>query len=143
MRKLIKEFRRYILAGGVAFIIDFGTLFFLTDYLGWHYLVSATGAFSLGLLTNYACSIRYVFNHRSRSDRRLEFFIFAAVGVGGLLINNLCLFGLTEKLGLHYLVSKIIAAAIVLVFNFSLRRALLFTPLKAAALSPIPPGSDQ
>lgn len=143
MRKLIGEFRRYILVGGLAFGVDFVTLYFLTEYFGWHYLVSATCAFALGLLTNYTCSIRYVFSHRSRSNRRIEFAIFSAVGIAGLLINNLCLFGLTETLGLHYLISKIIAAAVVLVFNFSLRRTLLFTPLKAAILSPLPPGSDQ
>lgn len=143
MRKLIGEFRRYVLVGGIAFIVDFGTLFFLTEYVGWHYLVSATCAFMLGLLTNYAYAITYVFSHRSRSNRRLEFAIFCAVGILGLLINNLCLFALTEKLGIHYLVSKIIAAGIVLVFNFSLRRTLLFTPLKTAVRLPIAPGPDQ
>lgn len=143
MRQLIGEFRRYVLAGGLAFAVDFGTLLFLTDYVGWHYLVSATCAFMLGLLTNYACSVRYVFRHRSRSNRRQEFLIFTAVGLVGLLINNFCLFALTEKIGTHYLVSKIIAAALVLMFNFSLRRLLLFTPRRSPPLRPPQPRSEQ
>lgn len=134
MQQLIGELRRYVLAGGLAFAVDFGTMFLLTEQAGWHYLLSATCGFLLGLLTNYVFAIRYVFSHRSRSSRRLEFSIFAAVGIAGLLINNLCLFVLTESLGTHYLVSKIIAAGIVLMFNFSLRRALLFTTLGASGL---------
>lgn len=138
MRRVIAELRRYVLAGGVAFFVDFSALFLLTEYAGWHYMISATCAFLLGLVTNYACSIRYVFQHRSRSNRRLEFAIFSAIGITGLLINNFCLFILTEKAGAHYLASKIIAAAIVLMFNFSLRRSLLFTPKPPTTTPPLP-----
>jgi putative flippase GtrA len=143
MRQLIGEFRRYILAGGLAFAVDFLALFLLTEHAGWHYLASATCAFILGLLTNYGCSVRYVFSHRSISNRRLEFVIFAVIGIVGLLINNLCLFVITEKLGTHYLFSKVITAAIVLMFNFSLRRFLLFNPPKPRTAGPLAPTSEQ
>lgn len=130
MRQLIQELSRYVLAGGLAFSADFSLLFLLTEYGGWHYLLSATCAFIFGLIINYACAIRYVFTYRSHSNRRLEFVLFTLIGVAGLLINNLCLFTFTERFGFHYLISKIAAAFIVLMFNFSLRRVLLFTPLK-------------
>ena len=124
----LDELRRYILVGGIAFSVDFCSLFLLTEYAGWHYLASATLAFLFGLITTYCCSICYVFSHRSRENRKHEFLIFSAIGIAGLAINNLCLFALTGWLGLHYLFSKTIVAGVVLVFNFSLRRTLLFIP---------------
>jgi hypothetical protein len=34
---------RYTFVGGLAFLVDFGVLFALTQFLGIHYLVSAAG----------------------------------------------------------------------------------------------------
>lgn len=125
---LFGELRRYILAGSLAFCADFLTLFSLTEYAGWHYLVSATTAFTIGLIAVYFSSIMFVFKHRAMANRRHEFIIFVTIGLAGLALNNICLFVLTGIIGLHYLFSKVIVAGIVLVFNFSLRRLLLFTP---------------
>jgi putative flippase GtrA len=44
------------------------------------------------------------------------------------------MFLLTEFLGLHYLMSRAQAAVLILLFNFSLKRFLLFSETKKAAL---------
>lgn len=123
---VIQQFARYVLVGGLAFIVDFTALFFLTESLEFHYLVSASIAFLLGLVTNYLLCISWIFHHRTVSNRLHEFIIFSLVGIAGLLLNNLLIFLLTEFVSFHYLMSKAVAAAVILVFNFSLRRSLLF-----------------
>jgi len=128
LTNLLSQFSRYCLIGGIAFVADFATLLGLTELAGLHYLVAATIGFLLGLLVNYLLATRWVFDYRRLADRRVEFIIFGVVGVLGLALNNLSLFTLAGVLGMDYRIAKLITAGLVLIFNFSLRRALLFVP---------------
>lgn len=58
MKTLTKEFCRYLLVGGTAFVADFATLALLTDLAGMHYLLSATVGFAVGTVVNYLLSTR-------------------------------------------------------------------------------------
>jgi len=120
------QFFRYVFVGGTAFIVDFGLLYVLTDKLGVYYLLSATISFICGLLVNYALSIRWVFSKRRLSDSRMEFIVFGLIGVIGVGINDVIIWCGVEILGIHYLWSKIMAAAVVLLWNFIARRQTLF-----------------
>lgn len=124
---LVRQFAQYVVVGGLAFCIDFATLFLLAKYSGFHYLVAATAGFLLGLLANYLLCIAWIFDQRTLDNRSHEFVIFAAIGIVGLALNNLIIFGMTEWVGIHYLHSKLVAAALILMFNFGLRKSLLFT----------------
>ena len=125
---MTRQFIRYLYVGGLSFLVDFACLYYLTEHIGMHYLISATLAFSLGLTTNYLLCLAWVFDFRRMPNRWHEFMVFSAIGLFGLFLNNLLLWLLTEYAGLYYLVSKIIATAAILFFNFSLRRWLLFSP---------------
>ena len=120
------QFLRYAVVGGVAFLIDFGALYALTDRAGVPYLAAAALAFLLGLGTNYALSISWVFPTRKLGNRWVEFSVFALIGVVGLGLNELIIWQCTETLGLHYLVSKLVSAGIVLFWNFFARKHALF-----------------
>lgn len=126
--KLAEQFMRYVGVGGAAFFVDFACLWALTEHVSLHYLLAATLGFSAGLVTNYLLCLIWVFDYRRMSNRLHEFTVFGSVGIAGLLLNNLLLYVLTDYGGFHYLISKLFAAAGILVFNFSLRRWLLFSP---------------
>lgn len=117
---------RYTFVGGFAFIVDFGTLFLLTEYLNLHYLVSAAIAFILGLVTNYFLSIGWVFTRHSVSDKRIEFIVFTLIGLAGLGLNELFLWLFTDLAGMYYLISKILTAVLVYLWNFFVRKLILF-----------------
>jgi putative flippase GtrA len=118
---------RYTLVGGLAFLLDFGSLFVFTEYFHFYYLVSAAIAFTLGLITNYILSVTWVFEKRSVQSRWKEFAIFTLIGIIGLLSNELMLWFFTEIVRLHYLMSKIISAGIVYFWNFFARKFSLFS----------------
>jgi putative flippase GtrA len=120
------QFVRYVLVGGVAFLVDFGSLYALGGVLGVHYLVAAALAFLLGLGTNYALSVRWVFPVRRFGNRWAEFGVFGLIGLAGLGLNELIIWQCTESLGLHYLVSKLVSAGLVLFWNFFARKYVLF-----------------
>lgn len=117
---------RYTFAGGIAFIVDFGSLFCLTEFFSIHYLISAAFAFILGLTTNYLLSIIWVFSSRNVGKKWLEFIIFAIIGIIGLGMNEFVIWFFTEKAMFHYLLSKIISTIIVYSWNFFARKYLLF-----------------
>jgi len=123
---LARQFARYVLVGGVAFAADAGTLWTLTELAGVHYLLSNVGGFAVGLLVNYLLSVTWVFSRRSGHHVGVEIGVFAAIGVVGLGLNEFLLWAATEGIGLHYMLSKVLAAGVVLVWNFGARRWFLF-----------------
>lgn len=123
---LVAQFGRYLLVGGGAFVVDFGTLALLNKVFGVHYLVAAAAGFVLGSLSNYALSVSWVFSQRRVSRRSVELGVFVAVGIVGLGLNQGVLYGLTGRLGLDPLLSKLVSTGVVLFWNFGARKFLLF-----------------
>ena len=126
-RETFIQLLRYSVVGGIAFVADFSVLYLATSILGLHYLLGAAGGFVVGMGINYVLSIAWVFDKRRVGSVGLELQIFAAIGVAGLLINELLMWMLTGGLGVHYLRSKLIAAVVVYLWNFVARKVVLFT----------------
>lgn len=125
MNKLIAQIMKFGAVGAAAFVIDYGLLALLTEVFGVNYLVSATISFTASVVFNYVASMRYVFTRKEDMSRRREFAIFVVLSIIGLLINNACMWAGVELLGLHYLIVKIFATAIVMVWNFVTRKIFL------------------
>jgi len=117
---------RYIFVGGAAFIIDYGLLFILTEYFQLHYITSATISFIIGLAVNYIISTKWIFRKSKISNTALEFTAYGAIGVIGLILNNLLLYLFTDIIMIHYMISKLFAAILVMGWNFFGRKFLLF-----------------
>lgn len=107
-------------------MVDYGAMVLLTEWFGLNYLLSATISFILGLTTNYILSVSWVFDKRKVSNRWAEFLIFAFIGIIGLGLNSLFMYLCTDKWGVHYMISKVIATVIVFFWNFFARRFTLF-----------------
>lgn len=126
---LLGQFLRYLVTGGLAFVADFG-LFALCLYVfEWHYLVANLVGLVVGLVINYAISIAWVFSACKRTlekKKSMEFGIFAIIGVAGVGLNQLCMFLMIGKWEWQEMLSKVIAAAIVLMWNFLARKLILF-----------------
>lgn len=119
------QFVRYGFVAIAAFVVDFGLLFVFTRYMHIFYLLSATLSFSISLVLNYALSILWVFS-KSTYRRHVEILLFIVIGIVGLGLNILIIWACTRFLGLFYLLSKLIAVAIVFFWSFVARRFLLF-----------------
>ena len=117
---------RYTLVGGLAFVVDFGLLFFLTEYVRLHYLISATISFLAGLLVNYVISTQWIFRDSNIKNKKVEFILFGLIGVIGIILNNVIIYLFTDVVGLYYMLSKLVTAIIVYMWNFLGRRYFLF-----------------
>ena len=117
---------RYIFVGGTAFVVDFFFLYFFSDICGIYYLISAVLSFIISVLVNYIMSTKWVFNQDNIENKVLEFNLFILISTIGLGFTEILLYFFTDIVGLYYLISKIIAAIIVLFWNFLARRVMFY-----------------
>ncbi len=127
MKALIKDAVGYAGASVCALGIDMAVLALLVQKCSWPYLAAATVSFTVGICVAYIISVRLVFAHRRRDDRRAEFVSFALLGAVGLGVNAAVMFVLVRYLGVYYLFAKCASAACTFTYNFLSRRQLLFT----------------
>lgn len=120
------QFIRYGIVAVIAFIIDFGLLYVFTTYCHIFYLLSSILSFLISLVVNYFLSVAWVFSN-SVYRRSVEVAAFVFIGVVGLGLNTLIIWFCTSRLGIYYLVSKLIAVAIVFFWSFAARRYFLFS----------------
>ena len=120
------QFFRYGFVGGTAFVVDFFFLYFFSDICGIYYLVSAVFSFIISVLVNYVMSTRWVFNQDNIENKVVEFNLFMLISTIGLVFTEILLYFFTDICGIHYLISKIISAVIVLFWNFLARRVMFY-----------------
>lgn len=120
------QFFRYIFVGGFAFLADAAVLWFCEMFM--NYMIAAAIAFVVGLTVNYILSVRLVFSGNERiAGKAAEFIIYGIIGAAGLVITEAVMYFFTGICGLYFLLSKIAAAAIVLVWNFAARKKILYS----------------
>lgn len=125
MKDLKKQIIRFILVGGTAFLIDFGCLYIFTEFFHIHYLISAVLSFTISTIFNYLASVLWVFNVDESKSKKQTFIIFIVFSIIGLIINEIIMWLGVDKLLLHYMLVKLGATAIVMVFNFVTRKMFL------------------
>lgn len=127
IKKLVTSFLKYLVAGGLGFVLDYGTLTLCYEVLGVHYLVAATCGFLVGLIFVYISSNKWVFDTRKMKNRRVqEFLIFAVIGIIGLGLTNLFMWGLVDGLGVYPLIAKLFTTGVVLMWNYGARKIILY-----------------
>ena len=134
LNKLFKEktdnvflqFFRYIFVGGTSFVVDFSLFFFFSDFCGIYYLISGVLSYVLSIFVNYLLSTYWVFDQNKVENKILEFNLVMVISIIGLGFTEILLWLFTDICGIYYLLSKMIAAAIVLFWNFTARRVLFY-----------------
>lgn len=122
---LIKQLFRFGVCGVIAFAIDYSLLYVLTEFVGINYLVSSAISFTVSVVVNYIISIKWVFDvagERSQSKDLIVFIILSAIGLG---INQVVMWASVEKFGIWYMVGKLIATFIVMIWNYITRKLFL------------------
>lgn len=118
---------RYFAASLLALAADTGTLSLCYRLLHLGLAWSATLGFTLGAIVIYLLSIHWVFKARAFANvPAIEFLSFVGIGIVGLGLTQLVLWiGVTE-LGLLAEAVKLAAAIVTFIFNYIVRKTLLF-----------------
>lgn len=132
--KEAERFFKFLVVGSVGFVVDFGTLTFLVELLGWPPLVANTVSFSAAVVSNFIWNRLWTYPESRSKKKRVQLIQFGVVNVVGLMINNGLLIALQGPfdsllMGMSlpimvrgYVPAKIVATVVVLFWNFFVNR---------------------
>ena len=138
-KKLIFEFLRYVVVGGISAVVDMGVNFAMLFYvLGGSkddkglVAISVALGFAVGLAVNFILSNIFVFNEKEQKEKGKTagaFLIYALVGVIGFaLTEGLTILGtlLIGEGGFWYLVLTCFVKGAVLIWNYIGRKIFVY-----------------
>ena len=125
MKKILYQIIKFGGVGALCFVGDFSCLYLLTDCAGIPVLISSALAFIVSVLLNYYLSVKFVFcvdKNKSKVRNLVLFILFSIIGLG---LTELIMALGVSVLCWNYLLVKILATGIVMVFNFITRKRFL------------------
>ena len=129
MKKLIQQILKFGVVGFLCFFIDYGIMVALTELCGISSVISSGISFSVSVIVNYILSITVVFDADKEANKAKQFVIFLILSIIGLGINQVIMWGGTSWLDQYmersYMLVKIAATAVVMVYNFIARKIFI------------------
>lgn len=123
--KLFMQIMKFGVVGGLAFLIDYIILIIGKEIFHMQTLIAAAIAFTISVIFNYIASVKWVFEVDEEKSKQKNFILFIALSILGLILTEIIMYIGTDKMKISYLIVKIIATAIVMVFNFITRKIFL------------------
>jgi len=120
------KFLKFCVVGFSGMIIDFGTTWLLKEKIKVNKYLANSCGFVLAASSNYILNRIWTFESQN-SKIATEYFSFFAISLVGLGLNNLFLWILSDKLKLNFYLSKLIATAIVTLWNFGMNFFFTFS----------------
>ncbi|MBP1737134.1 MAG: sugar translocase [Oscillospiraceae bacterium] len=120
----LDELIRFAVNGGLCFLLEYGLLYGLTEYAGLYYLSSSAVSFAASVVLNYVICMVWVFPGTKNRGIRSKL-IFVGSSLAGLLLNQLIMWFFVEVFGVYYMLTKIIATGVVMVWNYVMKRKAL------------------
>lgn len=137
MNNRLKEIIRFVLTGGVCFLIEYAALIVLKEWLRLSAVTATPIAFVISVFFNYLLCVKWVFPGAKEGSRTAQMG-FLITSVTGLFLNWAIMWVLTSLLGEDrllftlmgtdikiYMVNKVIATALVMVWNYFTKRYVL------------------
>jgi len=124
-QKILTQLAKFVVAGVITTLIDWAIYFVLCHFFLMDPLIAQLFSFVASTAVSYYINTLWVFDTtKNKTKQRLvaEFFFFSFCG---LAITEVLLFLMIERMGVNYMVAKVIATAVVMVFNYVTRKMFL------------------
>ncbi|PKL69639.1 MAG: glycosyltransferase family 2 protein [Methanomicrobiales archaeon HGW-Methanomicrobiales-1] len=122
-----KRVFKFGLVGISGIVVNMGVLWYLTDFVGFYYLIASLFAIELSIINNFIWNDLWTFKSKAGhelSSRWHRLVAFHVVSAGGLVINMGVLFLLTSVFGVYYLLSNLVGILLGFVWNFMANRRI-------------------
>ena len=125
MKKLFEQIIKFGIVGVLSFLIDYIIMILCKEVFGFNVLVSAGFGFTISVVFNYIASVKWVFNVNQNNSKSKQFIVFIIFSIIGLILTEIIMHIGTNIMNISYLLVKILATLIVMVFNFITRKLFL------------------
>lgn len=123
LRRHLPQFSLYVLSGGTAAVVDFGS-YALLLHLGIWYVTATMASGTLGFITTFLMNKFVAF--RKNADFWKHLVRFAIVDGANILVGTIVLYGLVEGLGMEKQMAKLIVMGMVVCWNFLLYKFFVY-----------------
>lgn len=133
----LKEIIKFVFTGGVCFLIEYAALILLKERLHLPVVAATPIAFLISVVFNYLLCVWWVFDGAKNGSRAAQLG-FVLTSVMGLLLNWAIMWALTALFGEDtllftlagmevkvYMLNKVIATGLVMVWNYFTKRYVL------------------
>lgn len=131
-RENIMQFISYFCVGGIAAIVEWATFFVFSALIGMEYLAATVCAFIFSTSANWFLGRVMTFRDNKKYEGKAakEIFLVFLVSAIGLGMNLVLMYLFVTVLGMDTdflkLASKVIATGIVFVWNFLIRKLVIY-----------------
>lgn len=126
MNQIIIQFLKFSIVGFSGVVIDFGVTWVLKEKLYVNkYIANSTG-FVLAATSNFILNKIWTFDSTDNGVST-EYLLFFSIALFGLVLNNLIVYLLSDKLKFNFYISKGIAIVIVAFWNFFMNYLFTFS----------------
>ena len=137
MTDRLKEILKFAFTGGVCFVIEYAALVLLKELLHIPVVAATPIAFLISVMFNYLLCVKWVFSGAQEGSKKAQLG-FLITSVMGLLLNWVIMWALTSLFGEDallfalfgiefkvYMLNKVIATGLVMVWNYFTKRYVL------------------
>ncbi len=137
MNNRMKEIIKFVFTGGVCFLIEYAALIALKEWLHLPVVAATPIAFLISVVFNYLLCVKWVFDGAAEGNRKAQIG-FIITSLMGLALNWAIMWALTALFGEDavllslfgieikvYMLNKVIATGLVMVWNYFTKRWLL------------------
>ena len=135
-KSVLSDFVKYVISGSVVSVGEIGTLIFLVQIAGWHYLLASTVSFVAGLLASFVWRKFLVFASRTWQSFRRQLLIYSVVMSMTAILNLGLMYILVDGWHIFYAGAQIISGLILGLLSFTLNRLFTFKQTKAVVYLP-------
>ena len=120
---------KFGVVGFLCFFIDYGIMVALVELAGLQELWASACSFTVSVVVNYILSITVVFDTDKNANQAKQFVVFVILSLIGLGLNQLIMWGgvawLKQYMDRAYMIVKIFATGVVMVYNFISRKMFI------------------
>ena len=137
MTSKLREIIKFVFTGGICFLLEYAALILLKEWLHLPVVAATPVAFLISVVFNYLLCVKWVFDGAKEGSRKAQVGFVITSGIG-FFLNWLLMWALTALLGEDallfalfgvqvkvYMLNKIIATGLVMVWNYFTKRWLL------------------
>ena len=137
MTDRLKEILKFAFTGGICFVIEYAALILLKELLHIPVVAVTPIAFLISVVFNYLLCVKWVFDGAQEGSKKAQLG-FLITSVMGLLLNWVIMWALTSLFGEDtllfalfgieikvYMLNKVIATGLVMVWNYFTKRYVL------------------
>lgn len=126
---------RYLISGGTAALVNWGTLFLLVHTGTMHYLYASVLAFIISIGASFGMQKFWTFRDNIVHDIHTQFTRYLVVILFSLVLNTALVYLLVETVHVWYLTSQVIATVIIAITNFFCYKHFVFRA-RTVAMNP-------